>query len=60
HRKSGSPDLRHLVSGATRASLSCGAIHVLVSVAHIKTWMPGTRPGMTKENLTPAPRREAA
>jgi hypothetical protein len=33
------------------------AIHVFVSV--IKTWMPGTRPGMTAQHLTPpmAPRK---
>jgi len=30
------------------------AIHVLLGVAqHRKTWMPGTRPGMTKR-ITPA------
>jgi hypothetical protein len=23
------------------------AIHVFAAVVHVKTWMPGTRPGMT-------------
>ena len=27
------------------------AIHVLVALGHRKTWMPGTRPGMTATKM---------
>jgi hypothetical protein len=38
-------------SGFTKSAVMAGlvpAIHAFKPIAAIKTWMPGTRPGMTK------------
>src|SRR5262249_50625338 len=55
HRKSGLPGLRHSIMRKSGKPDS-GAIHVILyfEMPKRKTWMPGTRPGMTEQNCEAA------